>query len=726
MRGARNLIAGRGPTAGGAIPAAAALPRPAFGVFLAVVLSLVFVAIVWTAVQSYRAVDRELTSAALSGRAAVAQLAAATLAEKFDHLADVTVSLATRVRFRQLVAAGEWDEAIKILRDVPRDFPLVDRLVLFDSAGTLMADLPEQPEVRGKNFAYRDWYQGVARDWKPYISSVYRRAAAPQSNVFAVAVPVRKEGGAPAGILLLQTRLDAYFEWARAVEVGPAGFVYVVDRTGQTAFHPAYPAQGEIANLAAVPVVRKVLRAERGVEIAFDPAAKEDAVSAYAPVANYGWGVVVRQPERAAFAARNQQVERLLTAYGLTLLFFVVGIYLTARVLSQRRQAVQELRAKAELERAVAERTDELADANRVLRENEARFRAVTDTASDAIVSADERGHVVYFNKAAERMFGYGAAEVLDRPLTLLMPERYRDAHRAGIERYLATSEAKVVGQSVELAGLRKGGEEFPVELSLSSWTAGGAVFFAGILRDLTERKRFEHALQDSNRELESFCYSVSHDLRTPLRAVDGFSRILEEDHAGRLDEEARRVLGVIRGNTRKMGQLIDDLLEFSRIGRRPLSISPIDMNRLVREVVQELQGTFERRPQFELGTLPLVHGDESVMRQVWTNLLANAVKFSSKREQPVVEVSGHENGAFCEYRVKDNGAGFDMRYYDKLFGVFQRLHAADEFPGTGVGLAIVQRVVARHGGRVWAEGKVDGGAAFYFSLPKGGPDGGI
>ena len=167
------------------------------------------------------------------------------------------------------------------------------------------------------------------------------------------------------------------------------------------------------------------------------------------------------------------------------------------------------------------------------------------------------------------------------------------------------------------------------------------------------------------------------------------------------------------------MGELVDDLLEFSRLGRRSLSIAAIDMKRVVEEVLGELQGSSEEPPRLVLGALPPGRGDATLLKVVWTNLLGNAIKFSGKCEQPVIEVSGHENGAENVYCVKDNGAGFDMRYYDKLFGVFQRLHSTEEFEGTGVGLAIVQRVVSRHGGRVWAEGKLNEGAAFYFTLPK-------
>jgi signal transduction histidine kinase len=226
--------------------------------------------------------------------------------------------------------------------------------------------------------------------------------------------------------------------------------------------------------------------------------------------------------------------------------------------------------------------------------------------------------------------------------------------------------------------------------------------------------------LEEANKELESFSYSVSHDLRAPLRAVDGFSRILLEDYAGKLDADGKRVLDVIRGNTQNMGRLIDDLLAFSRLGRKQIEASPINMRDLADDVFQQLKfGLTDQKIQFKLSPLPGTTGDPALIRQVFVNLLSNAAKYSKPRAETVIEVNGRTENGDCIYYVKDNGVGFDMTYAQKLFGVFQRLHGVEEFEGTGVGLAIVQRIVHRHGGRVWAEGKVDEGATFYFSLPK-------
>ena len=230
------------------------------------------------------------------------------------------------------------------------------------------------------------------------------------------------------------------------------------------------------------------------------------------------------------------------------------------------------------------------------------------------------------------------------------------------------------------------------------------------------ELKLREKELEAANQELESFAYSVSHDLRSPLRAIDGFSAILQDSCGDRLGGDDRRLLAKIRDSTNRMAQLIEDLLRLSQVGRAPLAAQEVDMAALARGALNELQPGPAAR--CVIGPLPAARGDASLLRQVWVNLLSNALKYSSGRDKAAVEVSGHAESGVNVYRVKDNGAGFDMKHYDKLFGVFQRLHSGDEFPGTGIGLSIVQRVIARHGGRVWAEGKVDSGATFSFSLP--------
>jgi two-component system sensor histidine kinase/response regulator len=224
--------------------------------------------------------------------------------------------------------------------------------------------------------------------------------------------------------------------------------------------------------------------------------------------------------------------------------------------------------------------------------------------------------------------------------------------------------------------------------------------------------------LEMANKEMESFSYSVSHDLRAPIRSLEGYSKILIEDYASTMDSEANRVLQIIRNNARKMDTLINDLLEFSRLGKKEVQKSSINTEQLVRNIVSEISPVVNNHAKVKFHPLPPANADYTLIKQVWVNLISNSLKYSAKKEEPLIEIGSQPQAYETIYYVKDNGAGFDMQYADKLFGVFQRLHKASEFEGTGVGLAIVQRIVLKHGGRVWGEGKPQEGATFYFSLP--------
>ena len=255
---------------------------------------------------------------------------------------------------------------------------------------------------------------------------------------------------------------------------------------------------------------------------------------------------------------------------------------------------------------------------------------------------------------------------------------------------------------------------------------SGRIVRSGGMVHDITARKQAEEDLKEktrqieaANRELESFSYSVSHDLRTPLRAIDGYIRMILKKHADKFDEDAIGKFEVIRHNARKMGQLIDELLAFSRLSRVQLSTATLDVGGLIRDVWEELKALNpDRRITLKIAKMPPSRGDRGLIKQALINLLSNAVKFTGKREEALVEAGCDTNNGEIVYYIRDNGVGFDMQYYGKLFGVFQRLHSVGDFDGTGVGLAIVQRIINRHGGKVWAEAKVDEGATFYFTLP--------
>lgn len=363
------------------------------------------------------------------------------------------------------------------------------------------------------------------------------------------------------------------------------------------------------------------------------------------------------------------------------------------------------------------------------LQASEQRFRSLAETAGDAIVTADARGDITFLNPAAEALFGLQTSSALGRPVTLLMPERFHEAHRRGLRRFLDGGEPRVIGRTVELAGRTAAGEEFPIELSLSAWGRGDGTAFTAVIRDVTARKRKDEALrryaselEAANAELDAFAYSVSHDLRAPLRAIDGFSQALLEDYSERLDDEGRDDLARVRAAAQRMAALIDDLLKLARVTRAEMQRVSVDLGRVAEEVVAELR---EREPSrvvdVEIGSDLGAEGDPRLLRVALHNLIGNAWKYTRPRRRAMVEVDGEPVDGVTVFRVKDNGVGFDMAYADKLFAPFQRLHGASEFEGSGIGLATVQRILRRHGGRIWAESEVDGGTTFYFTLRERG-----
>jgi PAS domain S-box-containing protein len=353
------------------------------------------------------------------------------------------------------------------------------------------------------------------------------------------------------------------------------------------------------------------------------------------------------------------------------------------------------------------------------LRRSEQNFQLLTESIQDyAIFMLDPEGRVASWTVGAELIKGYRPQEILGEHFSRFYPPEDVAQGKPQWELEVAQREGKHEDEGWRV---RKDGTRFWANAVISAMrdAHGGLVGFAKVTRDLTQRRRVEQALAQSNQELERFSYSVSHDLRAPLRAINGFAQALVEGHAAQLDAEGMRLLTVIRDSAKLGGQLIDALLDFSRVGRQTLARAPVDLTALAQSVVSELRQT--QGPvavEVVLTPLPPASGDAALLRNVLINLIGNAFKFSANRAHPKVEIGAQQDGAEVTYYVKDNGVGFDMRYADKLFGVFHRLHRADEFEGTGVGLALVQRIIQRHGGRVWAEGKVGEGATLFFTLP--------
>lgn len=707
-------------------------------------LILVAAAIVGTAAYSYREINTQFTNVTLQRREAVAQLAAAMLAEKFGRIVDIAVSLVNRPRVVDLVAEGKWAEASGFLRTVPETLPQIERLFLTDINGTLKADVPSLPGVRGMNFAHREWFRGVSREWKPYVSPAYIRTAAPRLDVFAVAAPIRDATGAVTGILVLQVRLDNLLDWIGTVDIGPEGFLYVVDSKGQAAFHTKYKDRKEITGLSTTPTVQKLLRGEHGVEIRFDPAANENSIVAYAPVPDYGWGVVVQQPTRASLslAARDDQLRRLLTGYGVILLLGAATIYLTSQV------AVARQRAEAESlrHRAIFQNLFESLPGLYLVLAPDLRIVAVSDAYLKATMTKREeivgRGLFDVFPDNPDDPGATGTTNLrtsLDRvrrtgSADTMAIQKYdiRRPDGAFEERYWSPVNSPVLGVGRRIEYIIHRVEDVTDFVRQKSKPAGDTAVMrarmeqmeAEIFQSTQKVQAANQQLKAANQELEAFSYSVSHDLRAPLRSIDGFSQALLEDYHDKLDDQGRGYLQRVRAASQRMAALIDDLLNLSRVTRAEMHREPVDLSALAASVVEDLrQAHPERAVEVAIQPNLAVEGDPKLLRILLVNLLGNAWKFTGKQNRPRIEFGATRNGGGPEYFVRDNGAGFDMTYARRLFGAFQRLHAMDEYPGTGIGLATVQRIVHRHGGSVRAEGKPDEGAAFYFSLWNHGGD---
>ncbi len=351
-------------------------------------------------------------------------------------------------------------------------------------------------------------------------------------------------------------------------------------------------------------------------------------------------------------------------------------------------------------------------------------FRKLFDVAPDPILIVDSKGNIVLVNSETQRQFGYATEELIGRKLEILMPERYRESHVALRDEYCSAPQLRPMGTGRELYALKKNGDEFPVEISLSPMNSTDGPLVISIIRNITDRKRIDNELKQANLELErsnkdlgEFAYIASHDLQEPLRSIAGSCQLLRRRYADKLDASAQEFIDFAIDGAKRMEELINDLLTYSRVSTKAKEPSATNLNKVLSGVLDNLRlAIFESNAVLSYDSLPTLPVDEWQISQLFQNLIANALKFHGT-ELPKIHIGAILEGENWKFSVKDNGIGIDPKYFDRIFVVFKRLHDRDEYPGTGIGLASCKRIVERHGGKIWLDSAVGHGTTFYFTL---------
>ncbi|MDQ3099446.1 MAG: ATP-binding protein [bacterium] len=660
-----------------------------FAIFLAIVAPVVLVAL-----YSYRHTQQTLTNTTLSLRQSTAALSAVLIEEKFDRLTDIGLSFSTRVQFRKLATEGNWDEAIAILENVPKNFPYIEAVFLTKPDGILTAITGPDKSIRGRSFVFRDWYKGVSKDWKPYVSEVYLRANEPKYNVIAVAVPIKSDNGIVVGILAMQVRLDTILSWSKGVTVGSDGFIFIVDKNGKVAAHPKFDLQKEIIDFSSVPVVQKALTGQQGVEITYNPIEKVERLAAFHGVNKYNWGVVATQPTRSAFADRNNTLRSLVTVYSFIvlltcLLAFIVLI--TLNKLSQSKEKLRQAKAKDD---------------------------AILESIGEGIIATDKKGEILFLNQAAQQKLGFNSSDAIGKRLTELLVMEDKDGNPIA-EQNRPMNKALSTGQKVNATYFytRKDGNKFPAAVTVTPILVGNAISGSiEVFRDITKELQLVK-LKDE------FVSVASHELRTPMTAIKGLISMIFEGDFGAVNENLKEPLNNIYNSTERLIHLVNDLLNVARIeaGRLKITLSEFNIKDVINETVRSLQPIANEKGitlGVQSNSVEIVQADMDKTKQILNNLIGNSLKFIDNGN---ITVATKTDGEQIQIFITDTGIGISKENQKLLFGKFTQISSQQEGrpTGTGLGLHISQKLAQKMGGYLWIEqSEVGRGTTFAFSIP--------
>lgn len=648
--------------------------------FVIIILPTVLVAVIGCV-----SIRRELTARALDRRAVIAELAGRSAQARFDAVIDLGRSLASRVAFSEHVAAGRWNEAVAILQRVPADFPQVERLFLTDVSGTEMADFPHLPGVIGKNFSDRDWYKGVSREWTPYVSEVYLRAAEPRIHVVAVAVPIRTPDVAEvAGILVMQIRLDTLLGWVHEIRADHAGELYLTDRNGRLMAHPSLVFEDGLIDFSEVPSVRRALSGGTGVGIAYNPVLKEERIHATWISPSYGFVAIASEPTASAFASRDRQMRFLYAV-------FAIIVLLNAAAAAALVRALREMAAMTRKE------------------------QAYLSSVGDGVIAIDRAWNITLWNPAAEKLTGWQAAETLGRPFrerVKFIREQDRRENIAFIEEAMLYGEGRALRNSTLL--LTRDGRELPIGDSAAPiFGDDGAVTGVIIVfRDMSREK-------EANLLRSDFAYA-SHQFRTPINtALWNLELALEQ---AKIPEVRQAVENAYRGllDTRAIAER---LLELSQIDQRTITpnFSSVALKSVLGDAVAHAKREIDARgTRLLLPDLPdgsAIDTDAKLLSRAIGELLRNAALYGPAGGETRVGVKSDRLETLIE--VADSGPGIPADQQALVFTKFFRgSNVKDDAAGAGLGLFIAREYVRLLGGKLWFQSIEGKGSTFLIKLP--------
>ena len=628
----------------------------------------------------------QLTKLALERRESITTLTAKTVDENLSHMADLGVSFASRVVFRKLIEEGKWQEAVKLQETVPRDFPIIERIVLIDPSGKGKADILNDPNIIDMDFSYRDWYRGVSKEWKPYVSEVFKAAVAPFYNSIVISTPIKKESGEILGILNMQIKLDSLFKWTEDIKIGQTGFIYVVDQNNHIVIHPKFPSQGEIVDFSNTPGVKELRKTGHGVIIAFNPIEKEERLSAFETISKYGWGVIIQEPTAGAFASRNREVLKLSIIYVFIGLFCVFLHYLFIKLLH----------------------------VTNTYRQKE---RTLLNSIGDGIIAIDRYWNITMWNKAATVITGWNEEEVMGKPLRQylkLIREKDRQENITFIEKAIVYGQVGFLENNTVL--IRKDGSEIPAGDSAAPIFDYNNIVIGAIIvfRDISKEKEASAFKSD-------FAYA-SHQLNTPItKTLWLLESARDESDSFKIKEKIKTAYRAALS----IQKLSHQLLAVSEIDQKIIipKWEEIKLTEIFDNILKECETVVKMSgcSQIEIEPISATTGiktDPKLMKGAILEIIDNAIKYNKANGKINIKVSIEMDNLLVT--ISDTGIGIPADQQSLVFIKFFRGNNFDttEIVGAGLGLFTAREYIKLLKGKIWFNSEIEKGSTFFVQIP--------